>query len=264
MLDVLDSLFALAGILAEIAILALLVRHRIYRQFPCFSLFIAECIASDVIGLCLYVTATKASYFRFSAWDTSFSALLQFAVLVELAWSVLRPVRRSLPQISWAIIVLATLLLGLAIWPLVATIVPSHLTRNEALFFREQQTLAFLRVIFFLVLAGFSQLLAIGWRDREVQIANGLGFYSVVSLTVNFLHTYQIFELQYRLLDKIVVFCYLCVLGYWVLVFAKKDVQRRKFTPKMANFLLYLGRTVKMDCFSVTSRSVPEDRHKED
>ena len=41
-----------------------------------------------------------------------------------------------------------------------------------------QHTVSILRILFFLVLAGGSQLLSIGWRDRELQVATGLGFYS--------------------------------------------------------------------------------------
>ena len=62
-----------------------------------------------------------------------------------------------------------------------------------------------MRILFFLAIAGCSQLLSIGWRDRELQIATGLGFFSIVSLTVAMLHTSQApeFAAQYHHLEQL-------------------------------------------------------------
>jgi hypothetical protein len=106
-------------------------------------------------------------------------------------------------------------------------------------FFRLQQTPAILRAIFFLALAGFSQVLSIGWRDRELQIATGLGFYSIVSLAVTILHTHQLTGTQpYHWLDVLAGVSYLAALGYWVYAFATQPAERREFTPQMRSMLL--------------------------
>jgi hypothetical protein len=103
---------------------------------------------------------------------------------------------------------------------------------------RLEQTNAILRVLFFLVLAGFGQLLSIGWRDRELQIATGLGFYSIVDLAVAMLHTHLTVWSQYAHLNQVVVASYICSLMYWVYSFAQKEAKRQEFTPQMQNLLL--------------------------
>ena len=60
------------------------------------------------------------------------------------------------------------------IWPLAGLTLPANLTHAGRFFVQLQQTFAVLRIAIFLGLAGFSQLLSIGWRNRELQIAKYL------------------------------------------------------------------------------------------
>jgi hypothetical protein len=103
---------------------------------------------------------------------------------------------------------------------------------------RMQQTVSILRIGFFLILAGCSQLLSIGWRDRELQVATGMGFYSLVSLGAALLNTHQASLVQYKHLNQFVIGSFLCSLLYWVASFAQKEAQRREFTPQMQDLLL--------------------------
>jgi len=99
-------------------------------------------------------------------------------------------------------------------------------------------------------------LLSIGWRNREFQVATGLGFYSIVSLAVTVLHTHQIVGKQYQWgpqyhgLDEVVMVSYIGVLAYWVFSFATKETERREFTPQMQSFLLAMAGAAR------TTRSV--------
>jgi hypothetical protein len=119
------------------------------------------------------------------------------------------------------------------------------------LLFVLQQTPAILRAVFFLALAAFSQVLSIGWRDRELQIATGLGFFSIVSLAVTIFHIHQASGTSiYHLLDMIVAVSYLAALAYWVYAFAKQPAERREFTPQMKSMLLAVAgaaRTARID-----------------
>jgi hypothetical protein len=161
-----------------------------------------------------------------------------FAVLVELTWSLLRPIRSSLPKFGWLLIAGLVVLACLVIWPVAGWAVPYNLTSGGAFLFRIQQTFAILRVVIFLALAGFSHLLSIGWRDRELQVATGLGVYSIVSLAATVLHTHQVVGLQYHWLDVLASASYVVVLGYWAVCFATKEAERKEFTPQMREFLL--------------------------
>jgi hypothetical protein len=167
-------------------------------------------------------------------------ASMLFAVLVELAWAVLRPIRSSLPKNAWIGIALFVALIGLILWPIAGLTLPvTKLAPTGLIFFRLQQTFAILRVVVFLAMAALSQLLSIGWRNRELQVATGLGLYSIISLSVGILHTYQTSGTQpYHLLDQAVTTSYLLALAYWVYSFATKEAERRAFTPQMQTFLL--------------------------
>ena len=96
-----------------------------------------------------------------------------------------------------------------------------------------QHTVSILRILFFLLLAGGSQLLSIGWRDRELQVATGLGFYSLTSLVISGLQACQISGMRYLYLNRIAVICFICSLIYWLVCFAQQEAERRAFTPEM-------------------------------
>ena len=75
-----------------------------------------------------------------------------------------------------------------AIWPLARAAEVPDLSRELHRLLHLQQSFSILRILFFLLLAGCSQLLSLDWRDRELQIATGLGIYSMVSVAVSVLH----------------------------------------------------------------------------
>ncbi len=106
------------------------------------------------------------------------------------------------------------------------------------MFLQLQQTTWIVRILVFLVLAGASQLLSIGWRDRELQVATGFGLYAIVGLTVAVLQTHQTTEAQYQQYERIAAASYFCCLLYWAVSFAQKEAERREFTPQMRSFLL--------------------------
>jgi hypothetical protein len=127
---------------------------------------------------------------------------------------------------------------GVAIWPFSFVDGMANFSPEWQYLVRVQQTSSILRIVFFLVLAGCSQLLSIGWRDRELQVATGLGLYSFISLTVEILHTHAAMQQHYRLLNQFVVVSYLFSLLYWAVSFAQQEAQRKEFSPQMQSVLL--------------------------
>jgi hypothetical protein len=174
--------------------------------------------------------------------QTIIDAILQFCVLVELAWSVLRPVRMSLPRFTLFLIAAMVLILGFAVWQIPAPVEASSWSGEHFVTLMHlEQSLSFLRILFFLGMAGFSQLLSIGWRDRELQVATGMGVYSLCSLGVTFLQARERHMAQWahlNQLNQLVVASFLCCLFYWIFSFAHKEPERREFTPQMQNLLL--------------------------
>jgi hypothetical protein len=120
----------------------------------------------------------------------------------------------------------------------------ARLAWDTVLIVRVQETFAILRVVFFLVLAIASHWLAIGWRNRELQIATGLGLYSLGSLAGTLAHQYQsVGTLNYHRVDFAIAASYFGSLLYWVVSFAQKEPPR----PELPN-------THRTFCWSLQGR----------
>jgi len=240
----------IGGMGAEVILIFLLARGRVFRTLPAFFLYLCWSLLSD--GLLYYVRVSfPQNFFNIYIAQLIIDSIMIFALLVEVAWSVLRPIRNALPKYSWVGIALMVAVGAAILWPIAGLTAPILNPESRNLFLL-QQTTAILRAVFFLVLAVFSQFLSIGWRDRELQIATGLGFFSIISLAVTIVHTHQAigpadgqWGVLYHWLDRIVSFSYLGALVYWCVAFATKTVERREFTPQMKSMLLAVAGTAR-------------------
>jgi hypothetical protein len=236
-----NNAILIIGTVAEITVLAFLLHRKVWRILPLFCIYIAWSLATDIsnaVILSRFPGTFNYAYFTEMGLDTA----LQLGVLVELAWSVLRPSRASLPRGALWVLILLVVLAGLAIWPLAGMTVPPNLSAHAQIFVHFQETIAILRVVCFLVMAGFSQILAIGWKDRELQVATGLGFFSIISLLVSVLHSHQLAQdPSYTWLDRAVAVSYFGTLSYWVFSFATKEQERKEFSPQMQQLLVLMG-----------------------
>ncbi|HTW61291.1 MAG TPA: hypothetical protein VMD55_05735 [Terracidiphilus sp.] len=227
----------LAGNVAEAILVVLLIYRRVWRSFPFFFIYSLECLAGSVLYFfVLRYWAQQALHTYF--YESVLDGALQFCVLVELTWSIFRPYRKTLPPATAFLLGVLIAIAGMAIWPFAGASAFAHLPHQWQLLGRLQQTDSILRVLFFLALAGCSQLLSIGWKDRELQVATGLGFYSLVSLTATMVHSHQVAGPQYRMVDYFVLGANLCSLIYWSFSFAHSDAKRREFSPQMQSVLL--------------------------
>ncbi len=256
----LDNLLSFVGIVAEAAVLALLLYRRVYKTLPVFCVYCVWDLSSNIASysvLRYFPNAYASVYFA----DIIVDSALEFAILVELTWSVLRPLRASLPRSALVVVGVLILAAGAAIWPFsglqgLASFAPQ--IRNLV---RVQQTVSILRIIFFMALAGCSQLLSIGWRNRELQVATGLGFYSLTSLAVTMLHTHQAMGPLYGHLKQIVISGYLCSLLYWVFSFAQKEAERREFSPQMQSLLLAVAGSARTTRVALSNSTPHEKRN---
>jgi hypothetical protein len=246
-----DFAVLVGGMLAEAAIILLLIRGRAFRTFPVFSFYLCWSLFSDSFLYYIRINNSYDSFVHIYEVQLVIDSVMIFAVLVELAWSVLRPVRNSLPKYSWIAVAVLIAIGALVLWPVAGLVAPHKLLPSGLTLFKLQQTPAILRAVFFLALAAFSQVLSIGWRDRELQIATGLGFYSIASLTITIAHTHQLATApSYASLDRLAGLSYLAALLYWAYCFAKQPAERREFSPQMKSMLLAVAgaaRTARID-----------------
>ena len=253
----LDNALWLLGIATEAAVLGLLWYRCVWRKLPVFCAYCAwDILASS--GSYAIFHYFPAHYFEAYLAETVVDSVLQLGVLVELAWSVLRPFRASLPRNALWVVGGLVLALGAAIWPFALIPGFNAWPPEWHVLMRLQQTTSILRILFFLALAGCSQLLSIGWRDRELQVATGLGFYSLVSLALAMVQQHLTLGSQYTHLNQMGVASYICSLLYWVFSFAQKEAERREFSPQMQGFLRAVAGTARATRVAMTDSSVTE------
>lgn len=233
----LDLALGLAGVAAEVALIAVIGHKRAFRTLPVFYLYVFWMVLSDLAMMAIS-RQFPSRYFQAFLIEMPLDSLFQFCVLLELAWSVFRPVRASLSR--WMILVLAAaiLLTGAVVWPIAGALALPGPSAQWHLLFQLEQTFSILRILVFVVLAGLSQFLAMGWRDRELQIATGLGLYSLMSLGAAALHSHPASSAFYHGVDQVVMVSYLCSLAYWVFSFLQKEAPRQEFSPRMQSLLL--------------------------
>jgi hypothetical protein len=234
----------LLGVAFEAVIIGLLLQRRIARQLPVFFIFCVWNFASDLTSRLILMRYgyTSEFYFRFFVVGLSVDTLMLLSVLVELTWSLVRPYRASLSRSFIVKIAIGVVAVAGIVWPFTGAS-GLHVPAEWWLLIRIQQTSAILRILFFLGLAAMSQLLAIGWRNRELQIATGLGFYSLMAMGATMLHMHHASARLFHSIDSMVGASYVCSLIYWVLSFTQQEAPRQEFTPRMQNLLLTVAGT---------------------
>jgi hypothetical protein len=242
----LDNAIFLIDCLAQILVIFVLAYRKMWRTFPLFCAYNVWCLASGCIGITLFNVYSGSSriyatsYFITILLDSAFT----FAVIVEVCWSVLKPLRGSLPKRALLVVIGVIVGAGAAIWPISAL----HMDKlNYQLFvlLHVKQVIAILAFMAFVVMAAGSQALSIGWRDRELQIVTGLGTNALVGMAVSVLHTNPLFWRQYNHLEELVVLSYFGSLMYWVRSFLQEEQTRRAMSPEMETVLLAMAGTAR-------------------
>jgi hypothetical protein len=235
------AMFGVLGLVAEIALFVVLIARRQYKSFPIFTFYMGFSLLYD-LGLSV-VMVTSPNIGRSLAFGLlPLQYLIELGVLLEIAWNVLRPVHMSLPQGSIRVFIGAV-----ALALLLGTLLAWHLdqTGKKVEDFRGplDLTVGLLRMLIFAVTAGFAQLLGIGWKNKVLQLATALSFYSAVDLVVSLVQRYTGVSQN---LEEIRAVAFALELGFLVWAFTTKDVRRREFSPQMEQFLVTLAGRAKL------------------
>jgi hypothetical protein len=249
----LDSVLWAAGTVGQILLLCILFKQRLHRLFPIFTTLIVWSTISDPL-LLLFRSYYFQAYYSFSI----IQYCLELSVLVEIAANVIRPVRRSFPRGILFVLLGAMLLIGVAAFFFAARANAATLAHHRT-FIVMDTTVAILRLVTFLLIAGCSQILGLGWKNYVLQLASGLAFYSVVmligELAQSQLRNGPSYPAQYTSWSELQVAGYLCSLYYWCYSFARKEAPRKEFSPQMAQLLVSISGSAKRQ-HSVVARSV--------
>jgi hypothetical protein len=241
-LHALYAVLYLLGFATEFCLLVVLLVRRQYDVFPVFTVYIAFNVLTD-LGLGVLAAACPPNVGRSIMFVLlPLQYLFELGVLFEIAWNVLRPVHISLPR--GTIRVFAGLI-GLAL--LCGTLLAWHVhdTGNRIYDIKRplDLTVGLLRMLIFAATAGFAQVLGIGWKNKVLQLATALSFYSAVDLIVSLLANHST---GFNPLEPIRGGAYLLELAFLVWVFTTKEVRRREFSPQMEQFLVTLAGRAKL------------------
>lgn len=235
---------AVVGIVAQAAFIVMLVWRHTYRTLPVFFFYIVWGLTGDSALLILRTLMHSRNLYPFEI-ETYIDSLFQYLVLIELAWAILRPIQRWLPRGFFPGISVMVAIAAVLVWPLSAIKESLQYPSHFLFAMHAQRSFAILRILFFVALACCSQWLRIGWRDRELQVATGLGFYALASLAGAMVHAHQSFGWQYFYVDVAIACSYLLSLIYWVYSFARQEAARREMTHEMEGFLLSMADVIR-------------------
>lgn len=221
----LEYILLLVGIALELTLVAIAIKIRLLRTHPAFFVYLCWSLLSDLffgLGRSYRSPLSTSVYIRLYEIETLIDTAIILAVLTELAALIFRPVLQPTHRNYRFAITASIALLGLPLWSLAAFGVPAALSPPSQLFVRLQLTVALLRVVTLAGIAALSVFLSLGWRNRELQIATGLFFYSLIALAISLAHSHQPAGAQYHLLDLLSSIGYLGMLGYWIASFGRR------------------------------------------
>jgi hypothetical protein len=247
----LDKIFWTLSVVGNILLLGTLISRRLYRMFPVFSAFILwETLSGFLLFLVLAAHHGSFRPYYFQAYYAS--AILEYAlelgVLFEITATVLHPAKQSLSKGIFYSLLGAMLIIGIGSFFLAAHMNAVTLTNHRTIIVMDT-TMAILRLVTFLLIAGFSQVLGLNWKNYVLQLATGLAFYSLVMLTGELaqsqLHAGPSYYAKYHVWSQIEVVGYLCTLYFWCYAFVKKEAPRKEFSPQMTKILVSLSGSTK-------------------
>lgn len=241
-LHVLYGAISLLGFVAQFGLLVILLVRRQYKTFPVFTLYLASNFLTDVGTIALLsLYPPHAARTLFLA-TLPLQYLLELGVLFEIAWNVFRPVLPSLPpgtiRAFVKLVALAVLCGTLLAWRFEDTGNKVNDIKGPL-----DLTVGLLRMLIFAATAGFAQLLGIGWKNKVLQLATALSFYSAVDLILSLLQRHANGS---DALEPFRSVAYLLEIGFLVWAFTTKEVRRREFSPQMAQFLVTLAGRAKL------------------
>lgn len=246
----LDNTLWILSDVGQLFLLAVLVVRRLNRVFPVFTIYILWQLSSDLLVFLVLHTSHDLgnSYVVLYYSLLAIADVLELGVLLEIAANVLSPAGQSLRRkilyfFLGAIVVVGVVALSLTHFVNLAA------SSHRSAFIVMDTTAAILRLITFLLLAVFAQVLGLSWKNHVLQLASGLAFLSVVMLVSQIaqsrLHSGAEFSAQYHFWGEVESAGYFCTLSFWCYAFLKKEAPRKEFSPQMAKILVSLSGTAQ-------------------
>ena len=251
-----DTIGVAAGLLLQAWLCIVMYRKGLARLYPIFFIYLLLNLAEDPIGWSLNIDTL--AYERYYFIVTILDYILQLFVLFEISRNVLRPSRRSIPLPIAPIATVGILLCAIVAASFSRQVQSAGFGELVQVSLKITFGLAILKILLFGALAGFAQVLGIGWKNHVLQLATGLAFYAGVSLLVQISTNHvptgdkQAYISHLVVLTQIQSAAYNLTLIFWIWAFSRNEAPRKDFTPQMQEVLVTIAQSAKRTRLAVT------------
>jgi|HubBroStandDraft_5_1064220.scaffolds.fasta_scaffold34524_2 hypothetical protein len=252
----LNSIGIVLGLLLQASLCIVIFRKGLARLYPIFVIYLLLNLAEDALGLSWNLSSDAYRRYYFVA--TILDYVLQLLIVFEIGKNVLSPAKRSIPfpiaRVATIAILICTLIAA-SFSPQVQSLGTGNLVQ---LSLRVTLGLAVLKLLLFAALAGFAQVLGIGWKSHVLQLATGLAFYAGVSLLIQIASSHvsstdtDMYISHLGRLMRIQSAAYNITLAFWIWAFSRNEAPRKDFTPQMQEVLVTIAGAAKRTRLAVT------------
>lgn len=225
----LQKIVWVVGIAIEILLLGITLRRGIGRRFPTFLIYAYWAVFND-LGAAVYYYNHGKDYLSVYGIQVTVEGLILIAVLFDLARLAVRPLPTIISRGILGFMGFIAIGVGAAFWRLSNTWVLLPPNSRYHFFLREQLTFSFLRVLLLVLIGGLVEFLSrhyirVGWGERELAIATGMGIYALASVAQSLGTTYQrlMAVTTYLEISLAVGIIYVVCLIYWIVCFLRPD-----------------------------------------
>ena len=254
-----DNVSIAAGLVLQAALAFVLIQRSLARLYPIFLLYLLLNLVEDPLGWALQ--GSETIYLRYYFVVTILDYILQLLILFEIGRNVIRPSKRSIPFPVAPVAIVGVLLCALIAASFSPQVQLIGLGHTREILIRVSLLLAILKILLFVTLAVFAQVLGIGWKSHVLQLASGFAFYGAVSLMVQLSSTRVAgsdntsYVIHLTRLAQIQSAAYNFTLIFWIWAFSRNEAQRKDFTPQMQEVLVTIAESAKRTRLAVTRSS---------
>jgi hypothetical protein len=248
---IVDDLLWIASDGGQALILGIRLARGLYRTFPVFFSFILWNLSSDLLLFWVLTSNRGYLYQHYAATYYSFGVityLLELGVLLEIAANVLRPATEVFRLRMLYLFMLVMLIVGFGSFFFAKWVNPAPF-HGLRYFLLTDTTAAFMCLITFILIASFSQVLGLSWKNHVLQLATGLAFYSVMELLMEIMQSQlragPSYDRNYQFWSHFRVFGYVGTVFFWCYAFLKQEAPRKEFSPQMQKILVSLSGSAK-------------------
>jgi hypothetical protein len=244
-----DYLFWAAGLLAHVVLLVVIATRHRAETFPFFTTLIAANIVKTITLYLVALYGTTYSYRVTYSCLTAVDLVLQLCVVYEVALHVFRPTGRWAPDVrrGFVIVVAASITVAAGLTTLAETPAKTWLAAvlmRGNFFSSALMSELFAGMIILAVTAGLP------WKPHAARIAQGLGFYSLVTILTEAGHNVFGMERSSWIsgdLTLLRIVTYLVCVTYWIVMLWRDAPAPRELPSEIRSHLVAFQRLLEYD-----------------